>query len=146
MKLTDKIAYLQGLMDGLNFDCTTKEGKILVQMVDILREVVLTVTDIQDEVGELTELCDIIDEDLGEVEDVIFDDCESDDCCDDDCCCDDYDDFDEDELYEVTCPSCKDTICINEDMLLDGSMDCPNCGELLEFDFDEDDTDEGNAE
>lgn len=137
MKLTDKISYLQGLMDGLEYDCTTKEGKILSQIVDILKDVVLTVTDVQDEVSELTELCDILDEDLGEVEDAIFDDCDCDDdeCdCDDDCDCD-FDD--DDELYEVTCPSCKDTICINEDMLLDGSMDCPNCGELLEFDFDD---------
>lgn len=140
MNLNDKIAYLQGLMDGLNFDCTTKEGKIIAQMVDILKEVVLTVTDIQDEVEELTELCDIIDEDLGEVEDAIFDDCDEDDCC---CGDDEFDgDFDGEELYEVTCPSCKDIVCINEDMLLDGSMDCPNCGELLEFDFDEDDSDD----
>ena len=58
------------------------------------------------------------------------------DCYDDDCdCCDD----DDDELYEVVCPSCGDTICLNEGMLEEGSMECPGCGELLEFDFDEED-------
>ena len=28
---------------------------------------------------------------------------------------------------------------IGENIIADGSMDCPNCGEKLEFDFDEDD-------
>ena len=37
----------------------------------------------------------------------------------------------------VTCPSCGDTICVTEDMLDEGSVNCPNCGELLEFDFDD---------
>ena len=64
-----------------------------------------------------------------------------DDCCDDD---DDEDDDeelfdDDDELYEVTCPTCHDTICLNEAMIEDGSITCPNCGELLEFDLDDED-------
>ena len=42
----------------------------------------------------------------------------------------------------VTCPSCGDTICITEAMLDEGSINCPGCGELLEFDFDCDCDDE----
>ena len=30
----------------------------------------------------------------------------------------------------------NETICLSEDILLKGEMDCPNCGENLEFDFD----------
>ena len=59
------------------------------------------------------------------------------DCCD--CCCDD-DDFDfsdDDELYEVTCPTCGDTILLDESIIDEGSMNCPNCDELLEFDYNE---------
>ena len=73
-----------------------------------------------------------------------FDDCDCDcDCCDDDCdcdCCDDEDEFDfddDDELYEVTCPSCGDTILLDEGMIDEGSINCPNCNELLEFDYDD---------
>ena len=50
---------------------------------------------------------------------------------------DDDEELDDEELYEVTCPSCGDTICVTEDMLDEGSVNCPNCGELLEFDFDD---------
>lgn len=140
MKLTEKMSYLKGLMDGLEIDCSTKEGKILSQMSELLSEVVLYIDDLQSQVDELTELCDILDEDLGEVETELFGDedfecgeCEYLDDEDDD---EDYDfDDDDDELYEITCPTCGDTILLNEDMIEEGSMNCPNCNELLEFDY-----------
>ena len=43
--------------------------------------------------------------------------------------------------YEVTCPNCNETICLSEDVICDGQMDCPNCGTPLEFDIDEADED-----
>ena len=46
-------------------------------------------------------------------------------------------DEDDDELYEVTCPTCGDTILIDEGMIEEGSINCPNCNELLEFDVDD---------
>lgn len=140
MKLTEKMSYLQGLIDGLEIDTTTKEGKALTQMSEVMSELVLYVEDLQSQVDELTELCDILDEDLGQVEDDIYDDDDDYDC---DECYDDEDDDDEyefddddDELYEVTCPTCGDTILIDEGMIEEGSINCPNCNELLEFDFD----------
>ena len=139
MKLTEKMSYLQGLIDGLDVDNSTKEGKALLQMADVMNEMVMYVEDLQSQVDELTELCDILDEDLGSVEEDFYDydDCDCDDDCD--CCCedDDEDDYelDEDEeLYEVTCPTCGDTILLDESIIEEGSMNCPNCNELLEFD------------
>lgn len=136
MKLTEKMSYLQGLLDGLDVDDSTKEGKALLQMSDVMHEMVMYVEDLQSQVDELTELCEILDADLGDVEEEVFDldDCECGDC---DCCDDDDDDdgFDEDELYEVCCPSCGDTILLDDSILEEGSMDCPNCGETLEFDY-----------
>lgn len=144
MKLTEKMSYLQGLIDGLEIDNTTKEGKALLQMSDVLSELVLYVEDLQSQVDELTELCDILDEDLGQVEDDIYEDDDDDDYDCDSCeggCFDDDDDEDydfdddDDELYEVTCPTCGDTILLDEGMIEEGSMNCPNCDELLEFDY-----------
>ena len=74
MKLTDKMSYLQGLIDGLDIDSSTKEGKALLQMSEVMSEMVLYVEDLQSQVDELTELCDILDEDLGMVEDDLYDD------------------------------------------------------------------------
>ena len=142
MKLGEKVAYLKGLIEGLDVNESTKEGKIIAVMADILQDIALTAEDMQDQIDEIVEVVDTIDEDLGEVERDFYeidDDC----CCDDDCDCYDDDcdccDDDDDELYEVVCPSCGDTICLNEGMLEEGSMECPGCGELLEFDFDEED-------
>ena len=147
MKLTEKMSYLQGLLDGLEIDNSTKEGKALLQMSEVMSELVLYVEDLQSQVDELTELCDILDEDLGAVEEDFYEDedfecgnCEKFDDEDDfeDLEEDDEDDFDDDdELYEITCPTCGDTICLDERIIEDGSMNCPNCNELLEFDFDD---------
>ena len=141
MKLGEKVSYLKGLMEGLEINESTKEGKILAVMADILKDMALSFEDVQDQIDEIVEVVDVIDEDLGNVEEELYgDDCScDDDCCDDDdCdCCDD-----DDALYEVTCPTCGDTIQLNEAMLEEGSIDCPNCGELLEFDYDDEEADE----
>lgn len=137
MKLTDSVAYLKGLMDGLEIDESTKEGKVLVQMANIMQEMALSITDIESEVDEVVELVDTLDSDLGDLEEDYYE-------LDDDDDCDDEDDDDEeldsdDDYYEVICPSCGDTICLNQEMIEEGSINCPNCNELLEFDFDGDD-------
>lgn len=139
MKLTDRVSYLQGLMDGLEIDDSTKEGKVLIEIADILQELVLSVEDIESEVNEVVELVDTLDEDLGDLEEDYYDLGEDDD--------DDYDDDEEeldldDEFYEVICPTCGDTICLNQEMIEEGSINCPNCDELLEFDFDEEESSE----
>ncbi|MCM1024001.1 MAG: hypothetical protein NC395_08100 [Prevotella sp.] len=136
MKLGEKVAFLKGLIEGLEIDDSTKEGKVFMAVADILEEIAVTAEDMQDQIDEVVEVVDALDEDLGEVERDFYD-------VEDDCCCDDdygedecgCDDDESDELYEVVCPSCGDTICLNEGMLEEGSMTCPGCGELLEFDF-----------
>lgn len=145
MKLTEKMSYLQGLIDGLDIDKSTKEGRVLLQMSEVMAEMVLYIDDLQSQVDELTELCDILDEDLGEVEQELYDFEECEECGE---CFDDEEDFDdddedefgfddEDELYEVTCPTCGDTILVDEGMIDEGSINCPNCNELLEFDYED---------
>lgn len=149
MKLSERVSYLKGLMDGMELK-DSKQGKVLSLMADILADMAEEVQDMQDQIDEVVDVVDAIDEDLGEIENDYYD--LDDECCggeedgdyDDD---DDFDDFDDDDLYEVTCPTCGDTICLNEQMIEEGSMNCPNCGELLEFDFeDEDEADEETSD
>ena len=48
-----------------------------------------------------------------------------------------------DMVYEVVCPTCGKTIALSEDAVEKGSMKCPECDELLEFDYnDEEDNQE----
>ncbi len=126
MDICEKISYIKGLTEGLDLDVNTKEGKIISAIIDLLGDITEEICEIEEGLDELTEQIDAVDEDLSSVEDIIYDD----DCCDGDCdCCDD-------EVYEVECPNCHDTIYLDEDMLEEDGIDCPNCGTPLEFDFD----------
>jgi DNA-directed RNA polymerase subunit RPC12/RpoP len=126
MTVTEKVAYLKGLAEGMKMDDSTNEGKLLLAIIDTLDDIALTVSDMEDSMTELAAQVDEIDDDLGAVEEDLY-------CDDDDCDCDD----DDEALYEVECPKCGDIICLDEDMLDEGEIDCPNCGEKLEFDFED---------
>ena len=133
--ITEKVAYLKGLAEGMEIDGNTKEGKVLTAILDVLEDLAETLADLEDYTAELTEQVDAIDEDLDSLEMDFYEDWEED--CDGDCCnCD----LDCDcEFYDVTCPSCDTEFAVDEDTLLEGGIDCPNCGEHLEFDVEEDD-------
>lgn len=136
MTLSEKISYIRGLADGLELDNDKKEVKVLNAIIDLLDDMTLAVEDMEDLYDELAEQVDAIDEDLTTIEDEFYADCDccDYDVCDDDCdCCDCYDD--EEAYYEVTCGKCSEQICVSEDILLEGEITCPNCGEVLEFDF-----------
>lgn len=136
----DKIAYLKGLLDGQEIDRTSKEGKALYAICDALDEIVRYTEELEDRVTELEELCDILDEDLGDMEELLVgDDDDEDDPCGGCNACEDFDDLydEDDEEYETICPTCGKCILLDERTLEEGETVCPNCGEELEFDFDE---------
>lgn len=127
MDICEKIAYIKGLADGLNPDATTKEGKLLLAVIDLLQDITDEICDIEDACDDMSDQIDAVDEDLSDLEEIVYEDY---DCCDDDCdCCDDG-------LYEIECPECHDVIYLDEDMIEDGGIECPNCGTQLDFDFD----------
>ncbi len=133
MDICEKIAYIKGLAEGLSLDETTKEGKILVALIDLLGDITDEICEIEDGCDELMEQIDAVDEDLSALEDFIYeDDCDCCSCDDEDCDCDCC----EDEVYEIECPACNDIIYLDADMLAEEGMVCPNCGTDLEFDFD----------
>ena len=131
MDICEKIAYIKGLAEGLDLDTTTKEGKILNAIIDLLGDITEEICDIEEGCDELCEQIDAVDEDLANLEELIYGD-DEDDC---DCDCDDCCDCD-DEVYEIECPACNDVIYLDADMLEEEGMVCPNCGTDLEFDFD----------
>lgn len=147
MSNLEKLAYLKGLMEGLNLDQDAKETKVLNAVVELLEDVCDSIEDLDETVDTVIDEIDEIDEDLGEVERIVY---EIDDD-EDDCGCghhhhhhhddedDDDEDWDDDEpLFEAKCPNCDEDIPLTIDMLESESINCPKCGELLEFDFDED--------
>ena len=143
MTLSEKAAYIQGLADGVELDETTKEGKLIAALLDIVGEMADAIADLEETTDTLNDYIEEIDEDLGALEEFVYDesDCDCDCDCDDDWddyeCdgdCDDCDDacaLADEDYFEVECPSCGETICF------DGSIDpeelaCPACGEKFE--------------
>ena len=132
MTVTEKVAYLKGLVEGLDFDADKKETKVINAVLDVLEDLALAVSDLDDEMVVVTEQLDAVDEDLADLEEIFYEEC-------DDCDCDcDYSDCDCDEdMYEVECPNCGELIYFDEEIIFEGKADCPACGEVLEFETDE---------
>ena len=147
MTISEKSAYLKGLMDGLSLNKETDEGKMIAAIVDLLGDMAKRITDIEETTIAISDELDEIEEDLDAIEDFIMD--EEEDFEDEDYEDEDWDkdeefeegfDFgDEDSIiYEVEC-ACGEIINFDEETLEAGSMKCPNCGETLEFSFDDED-------
>ena len=68
MTITEKVAYLQGLAEGLKINDDKPEGKLLLAMIDVLDDMALTVDDLDNEIAEIVEIVDEIDQDLGVLE------------------------------------------------------------------------------
>lgn len=157
MTLSEKSAYLKGLMDGLKLDQETNEGKMIAAIVELLGDVTKTLGDVQETTIAISDELDEIEDDLDAIEDFIldededdyddFDDDEDDDFED----LDDEDDFDDEDLeegfdfgdedttiYEVRC-ACGNVIDFDEKTLESGSVVCPKCGEVLEFSTEDED-------
>jgi ribosomal protein S27E len=140
MTTTEKVAYLKGLMEGMKLDTETNEGKLLKVIADILTDMADDMEDLASDLYDLGEDVDAISDDLSDVEDFLCDedwDDEDDEYEDEDS--DDEEDDEEPMFFEVTCPACEKTITVDEDVLNLGSIQCPNCGEMMEFEFDEED-------
>ena len=155
MTLSEKAAYLKGLMDGLEMDTEKAEGKMIASIVELLCDVTKRVTEIEETTIAISDELDEIEEDLDAIEDYILDeedeDYDDEDFDDEDYDDEDFDDEDYDEegfdfgdeettIYEVTC-ACGNVIDFDEDTLEAGSIECPECGEVLEFSL-EDEEDE----
>ncbi|MBE6960073.1 MAG: hypothetical protein E7448_05050 [Ruminococcaceae bacterium] len=150
MTISEKSAYLKGLMDGLNLDTEAAEGKMIAAIVDLLGDLSKKVTDIEDTTIAISDELDEIEEDLDAIEDFIMDEDDDYEDFDDDDYYDDEDEYDEEgfdfgdedsTIYEVVC-ACGNVINFDEDTLEEGSIICENCGETLEFSFEDEDAEE----
>jgi len=130
MTITEKVAYLKGLAEGLNIDTDkSKEGKLINVMIGILEEVALSIEDLEENSLALGEEIDVLSDDLADVEAVVFDDEDEDE--------DDEEEFD-DDWFEVECPNCDEVLVVDEDALAEGYIKCPNCDTEYSLDLTDD--------
>lgn len=125
MTSQEKVAYLKGLMAGLELDPEKKETKVLNAIADVLDDIVHDMLDIEDDIIDLGDQVDGIDEDLTSLEDDFYDDEEDEE--------DEDEDEDDDDFFEIKCPGCGEELYIDGDILEEGSLECPKCGRVMEF-------------
>ena len=125
MTISEKVAYLKGLAEGLNLDTEkSKEGKLISVMIGILEEVAMSIEDLEENSLALGEEIDTLSDDLADVENVVFEE-------------------DDDDFFEVECPDCGEPLRIDEDVA-EGVVQCPSCESTYSLDLvdDEDEEDE----
>lgn len=128
MTISEKVAYLKGLAEGLELDTAkSKEGKLISVMIGILEEVGLSIEDLEENAVALGEEIDAISDDLSDVEKMVYDE-------DEDCCC-------EEDFFTVACPTCGADIDIDEEILEAGVVECPSCGEKFVIDLSDEEGD-----
>ena len=149
MTILEKTAYIKGLCEGLDFDKKdSAEAKVIKALLDLCQDMAEEIDALGSDVEDLIDYCEELDEDLGDVEEILLEDedewddecdcgCDCDDCdcdcddCDCDCCCDE-------DYFEIACPSCGETVCFDDSVNAEDLI-CPACGSELGCIVDDDD-------
>ncbi|MFV0413410.1 MAG: CD1247 N-terminal domain-containing protein [Oscillospiraceae bacterium] len=122
MNLSEKAAYIKGLAEGLDLEADKKEVRVIKELLELVGEMASDIEDVSADLSELYDAVEEIDEDLSFVEEEVYGDGE-------------HEHFSE-EMYEITCPACGETVSLDEEKLMDGDVICPACGEKIEIELD----------
>ncbi len=121
-EISNRAAYLKGLADGLKLDKETTEGQLIDGILELLGDVAEELEMLDQEQAFLADKMDEMDDVIEMIADEAFGD--------------DYDD--EDDMYTLVCEECGAEIDLTGDDLDDiaeGVFKCPDCGEVIELDF-----------
>ena len=153
MELKEKAAYLKGLVEGLGIDESTKEGKVIKAMSELLCEMAQAVDSIDEDVTQAYDQINDLSEELEDLEADLYEDDDADEEEDAESADDTEDENDENDnadvasepYYEVACPACGETVYVSEDDLDAGEAICPSCKVAFEVALadDEEEQDDG---
>ena len=111
--LSERIAYLRGLSEGMGIPGDTKEGKMIASILDFLDDMVEEIhfnQDMQrDFMEQMSEALELEDDELQDI-----------------------------QYFDVTCNQCGEVFAVDEDMLQNETIQCPNCGEKIDIQIEED--------
>ncbi len=126
--LLEKVSYLKGLADGMEVEQNSKEGKLLVQIVELLEDFAGAIDELDTDLEDLEEYVEEVDEDLADLEDYVEsvdeDLADLEDEIDLELGLSDYDEFE--------CPHCGEEVLVDQDWDEDEccvELTCPECGE-----------------
>ena len=118
--ISERVAFIKGLAEGMKIDSTTNEGKLFTAIIDVLDDIALALEDVEEIQDEMSEQVDGIDEDLAELEKIV------------------YEDEDEIEFETIECPYCGDEIEVDLELIDEDaeSIECPSCHKKIELEWD----------
>lgn len=151
MTLSEKVAYLKGVAEGLKFDPEqSPEGKLISIMMDILEHIALNAEENDDSIQALADQLDDVSDSLAMVEDYVYSEefppLEDED--DEDDAEEALEALEEDGFFELECPNCGDSLVVDKDVLDCGSVVCPGCGQEFEIElgYEDEDGEESSGE
>ena len=119
MEISEKVAYLKGLAEGLNLDTESKEGKLIAAIIDVLDDMAEKFADVEDELCDVEDGLDAVSDDLSDVEETLYFALDDDEDEDED------EDDEEEECFMTNCPECEEEVYFDESVLEDGEVICP---------------------
>jgi len=114
--IKEKVAYLQGLTRGLDVTDNSAEGKLILNVVDVLQDMAEEIHCIHVAQEDLENFVDAIDEDLSDLEDDV------------------YEGVYNSDMVEMECPACHEVISFESNLLDEENVvevTCPKCGEVV---------------
>lgn len=119
--LKSRVAYLQGLAEGMDLPAESKEGRLFAGIIDVLHDFADTVEGLEEAQEQLEDYVETIDEDLYSLEDDLYE-------------CECGSEEDDEDYVEVDCPGCGETVMFHSGILEDEDIievTCPNCDEVV---------------
>ena len=137
MTISEKVAYIQGMFVGMELDKSEmKVARVLSEVLDVLREVGQQLDGMDAAMDQFDQELDILEDTVSELEEAVFEDEEEDRE-------DGFDGEDEEDFFEIPCPTCGEDLVVDDEALAAGVVDCPVCGGKFALSFeDEDDSSE----
>lgn len=116
--ISNKVAYLKGLAEGMQLDKMSNEGKMLSEVLDVLGDICDALDGLSQAQNDLQSYAENIDDDMTDLEEFFMD------LGDDD---EESTPEDDDDLYEVQCPACGHVYLTDFESFAEDDVICPKC-------------------
>ena len=137
--LSERVSYVKGLMEGMKYDTSSDEGKLIKALLELVDDICVAVEEVEEDSDSIMEDIETLDERLSDVENDLYSEFSDED--DDDG--DEYE-YEEDVSEPLTCPECGaeldfDELDIDENTT---SFCCPECNTKIDIEWLDNETEE----
>lgn len=130
MTISEKVAYIQGMFVGMELDKSeTKLARILSEVLDVLQEVGQQMDGMDAAMDQFDEELDTLGDAVADLEEAVFDDEDEQD--------EDFDGEEDEDFFEIPCPTCGEDLLVDDEALAAGVVDCPACGGKFALSFED---------